>query len=343
MKRLLFILFPCLIAAQQQDAEPPVKTPQQIQQELDEDEALYKRAYEMFNPWYTGPLLTPSATLMSVGAGNIQPYIFVNDYYAAYGKDRKSRDLPSSRIALNPVVGFTTGITNTMDYAITVGAIGSWQYNTSGGGFQDISMKLGWPITRQSLYMPAMKFSISQSFPTGRYQNLNTNGFNLSATGAGAWTTQFGFAISKVMFWSYLHPVNARLYLGYSVSTPVTVHGFNAYGGGFGTKGRVHPGNAFTSDFGIEYSITQRWVLSCDAVYNFQQETTFSGNPGATAAGTAASVGGPYNDQLSLAPALEYNWNPNLGILGGAWFTVYGRSSSAFVSGIISVSYSFGP
>ena len=340
MKRCCFLIsaiLPLMVFTQ----EPGHKTPQQIQQELDADEALYQRALKMFNPWYTGPLLTPSASMMPPGSANIQPYLFITDTYASFDKKRRSRSLPSDRITLNPQLGAVFGITNTMDMSIVLQGVGNWQNGTSGGGYGDMGIKVGWPITRQSLYVPAMKFSISQVFPTGRYQNLNTNGFNLSASGGGVWTTQFGFAISKVMFWSYLHPVNARLFLGYAVSVPRTVHGFNAYGGGYGTRAKVKPGNAFSADLGIEVTLTQRWVFSNDLIYSCQNETTASGHFGTTATGAPASMGGPYNDSLSLAPALEYNFSPNFGVLGGVWFTVYGRSSSNFISGIVSLSWSF--
>src|SRR5690606_33928892 len=104
---------------------------------------------------------------------------------------------------------------------------------------------------------------------------------------------------------------------------------FNSYGGGFGTKGRVHPGGSFQADFGLEVALTQNWVLANDLVYTFQNATHFSGNPGTVSPGGApASVRSPYSDNLSLAPAIEYNFNSNLGLLVGTQFSVYGRNSS---------------
>ena len=46
------------------------KTPQQIQQELNQAEKDFQRAKEMFVPWYTGPLVTPSASMMPPGPIN---------------------------------------------------------------------------------------------------------------------------------------------------------------------------------------------------------------------------------------------------------------------------------
>jgi hypothetical protein len=94
-------------------------------------------------------------------------------------------------------------------------------------------------------------------------------------------------------------------------------------------------GSSYSADFGYEFSFTQRWVFALDVVYNYNQKTTFSGRSG------GSPVGGPFSDELSLAPAIEYNVNENLGFLGGVWFSVWGRNSLDFVSGIVSFTYSF--
>jgi hypothetical protein len=114
----------------------------------------------------------------------------------------------------------------------------------------------------------------------------------------------------------------------------VHVAGLNAYGGGKGTRGTVRPGNIFSTDLGIEISITQRWVFCTDFVYKAVNPTKFHGV-------TTVPVGIGSSDNLSIAPGFEYSWNPNLGVLAGAWFSVYGRNSANFVSGIVSVSYAF--
>ena len=78
-----------------------------------------------------------------------------------------------------------------------------------------------------------------------------------------------------------------------------------------------------------------------DLAYFTTNKTTFSGTAGTTAAGLPATTGGPSSDQLSVAPAVEYNATSNLGFIGGVWFSVWGRNSNAFVSGILSLVYVF--
>ena len=141
---------------------------------------------------------------------------------------------------------------------------------------------------------------------------------------------------------------------------PVHVKGINAYGGAKDTKGKIYPGNQFLQVLGLELSLTQRWALALDILNIYGNKTRFTGKKGTGATGSGSPnnpgdfnpiipvnpfqtlipvplvvVGGPSFNQFSLAPALEYNWNNNLGIIGGAWFTVAGRNTADFVQWVI--------
>ena len=340
MKKLIFLLFiSSALFAQQQNL-----TPQQIQQQLNEAEALFKRAEGMFNPWYTGPLLTPSATMVPPGMMSTQPYIFITDTYAVFDRHRNSHTLKNSVISFNPAGGPVAqiGVTNHFDVTISSQAFVNWQAGRHGGGVGDTSLAIGFCMQDQTPWVPKAKFVIKQSFPTGRYQHLNHDGLGLGATGSGCYRTTFGFATGKLLFWETQHPVNTRLFFGYTVSQAAKVHGFNTYGGGFGTRARVRPGNEITADAGIEVSLTQSWVVCFDLAYTAQNATKFSGNPGTTATGDIAPLGKGYSDNLSLAPGIEYNLNDHSGFVFGGWFSVYGRNSGNFGSGIASFYYVFG-
>lgn len=316
-------------------------SPQEIQAQLEDAEAQYHKAKKMFSPWYTGPLITPGAGMMPVGVGNTQPYVFVVDNYAAYDQHRNSISLPSNLVQLKATANIQTGVTDTFDFSLNMVGQGNWQYDHSGGGFGDMSVVGGFPFYKQTMYVPDIKFTVSQTFPTGQYKKLNTNGFNLNGVGAGAYSTQFGLGVAKIIFWTTKHPMNVRCFFGYQLSTVVDVRGFNTYGGGFGCKGRVHPGNQLSADFGYELSLTEQWVAAIDVVYTATNRTKFHGNPGVLANGTPSAVGTGYSDNLSLAPALEYNFNPNIALIAGVQFSVYGRNSLDFVSGIVSFTYTF--
>ena len=333
MRKLLLCLFPLLLLAQD-------KSPQEIQAELDQAEAQFEHAKELFNPWYSGPLITGSAAMMPPGVANIQPYIFVTDVFAVFNGDRHAVDIPDL-INANPLFIIQTGITSWMDTILTVQGDENWKGHYQSGGFGDTTLQLGLKILKQGLWIPAMKIYINETFPTGRYQNFSVGKAAVSSTGSGTYTTSFSLNSSKILFWDTLHPTSFRLSLNYYIPTSVHVRGFNAYGGGFGTHGTVHPGNTFKLSFGTELSLTQRWVIANDLVYQATSRTTFTGDLGVDTKGAPAVMGNGSSDSLSLAPALEYNFSPNLGILAGVWFTVYGRNSADFISGIFTVTYTY--
>lgn len=336
----LWIAFACLPLVLFADEQ--VESPQQIQAELDDAQAQFDRAVKLFNPWYTGPLITPSASMMPPGVVNFQPYLNVQTNYAQFNEDRRSVDTPKT-VQLQSQNIFQTGLTDWMDCLFVFQGQENWLQDKNGGGYGDTQMGLGWQILSQGLYRPKIKVTIKETFPTGRYKRLSPTGLGLDGVGAGTYATQFCLAFGKLFLWDTLHPINTRLFFGYTVNTTVHVAGLNAYGGGTGAIGKVRPGNSFSTDLGIEWSASQAWVLALDIVYSCANRTKFHGNPGVTAAGLPAAVGSGSNDNLSLAPAFEYNWNSNLGVVCGAWFSVYGRNSTNFATGQFSVCWTFQP
>ena len=328
--------------AQYDDAESePIESPEQIQKELDDSEKQFARAEKMFVPWYTGPLITTSPSIIPPGTMMLQPYVFVNDYYGAFNNDRHAVGAIHDLINLNPFVYLETGITDWMDVAMLVQAQANWRNEQSGGGIGDLQLTPGFKIYQQTRYIPQIKVFIQETFPTGAFDNLNPYKGGLDATGSGSYKTQIGLVVGKLLLWQYQHPLRIRLSMGYTIPSNVRVSNFNTYGGGFGTRGTIKPGKTFSTDLGIEWSLTQQWVFAMDVVYSCSGRTTFSGYKGTSASGSTALIGSPSSDNLSLAPAFEYNWSQNLGVIGGVQFSVYGRNSSNFVSGIISVCYVF--
>lgn len=321
--------------------KPVIKSPQEIEQELDQAEKDFKDAFEMFNPWYTGPILAPSAHLLPPDSYNIQPYVFIT---GNYGKYQASGSLKKTDTAynINPVFITQFGMIDWMDGIVTI----QGNYNNFHGhnyfNIGDLPISLGFQLLKEKPYRPALLFSIKEVFPTGKFQRLDPSKEGVDSTGAGSYQTSFYLNTSKVIWWwDYKHPMAVRLSLQYTIPSTVKVKGFNTYGGGYGTEGKVHPGQSFSADFGYEYSFTQNWAGALDIVYTYAKATHFTGKSGTLEDGSQASVGGPFNDQLSLAPAVEYNWNENLGFIGGLWFTVWGRNSTAFASGVLSVTYTF--
>lgn len=325
----------------QQQAQPPI-SPEEVEQQLQSAEKEFNEAKKMFNPWYAGPLLAPSAHILAPGNFNIQPYLFYTNIYGNYDAHGHGHSRKHNTKQLNPSLVFQWGMLDWFDGVVNVQSITNWSNGKSSTHFGDTSLSVGFGIQKETVYKPAILIGVKETFPTGNYTGLSTTLGGVDSTGAGAYSTTVSLNLSKVIWWWWpLHPINFRGSFQYTFPSIANVKGFHAYGGGYGTKGKIHTPNAFLMDLAFEFSFTQRWVFCTDFVYTYSAQTKFVGKKGVDAFGNVASNGGPFSDQISLAPGIEYNPNENVGILGGVWFSVWGRNSSEFVSGIISVTASF--
>ena len=335
MKKILLSLCFCSLISAQQPNEG-IKTPAQIQAEIDQAQRDFEIAKKMFIPWYTGPLITASSNNAPPGKYVLQPYLFNNWQYATFNADRKSESIPDI-YTLQPLLLGQTGITDWLDITVTATGFFKWQKSQHGSGWGDTAVSFGLQLYKETLYVPSFRLTVGESFPTGRYQKLNRNKNGLDATGSGAYTTVIGLIAGKVFWWLPLHPVSVRLASNYNFPNhKVSVRNFNAYGGGFGTDGRVTVGHTMNFDLGIEVSITQKWVFATDFAYTYTWPSLFSGRPGIDAMGMAASVGTPTSNQFSLSPAIEYNRTSTDGFIGGVWFSATGKSSPNFAALVLS-------
>ncbi|HBH79420.1 MAG TPA: hypothetical protein DDY39_06300, partial [Nitrospira sp.] len=87
-------------------------------------------------------------------------------------------------------------------------------------------------------------------------------------------------ALQKVLRLGGDHVLRYRLNASYGFYSPVTVRGFNTYGGGFDTTGRVEPGSVTTFTVAGEYPLTRQVVLALDIGFQTINATHFSGTTG---------------------------------------------------------------
>ena len=335
---LLLLLLPSFLLAQpptKQQTPPPISV---VDQHLAQAQQDFEIAKKMFNPYYAGPLLTPSAHNVPPGHFNIQPYIFFTNTFAQFNENRSSVNITDIWQLQGSFV-YQMGLFSWLDFTATFNAQQSWQGSQNSGNFGDTQIALGIQLLREQPYRPAVRITVAENLPTGKYEKLNPAKAGIQATGSGSYSTTLSFNITKVIWWISTHPFSVRASFNYTIGVPVHVQGFNAYGGGFETRGKVRPGNAIAIDTAIEFSFTQHWVLAVDLVYTYQNHSTFSGHKGRTATGAIASVGAPSNDNLSCAPAIEYNPTEYMGFLAGVWFTITGRNSADFVAAVLTMTY----
>lgn len=334
---IFFFLFSLLIADENVTSQsPPLKTPEEIQLEINKAQSDFEIAQKMFSPWYTGPLITGSASMVPPKQVMLQPYLYFTINYAAFNAHRTSNGVPNTYI-INPLLVIQAGITNWMDVTTVPQGYFKWSQGEFGDGFGDLPVQLGFPLVKETLYVPKVKLLVGETFPTGKYEHLNPNKLGLDISGQGAFQTVIAINMAKVFWWFELHPIATRL--GTNISIPnhkVHVSGYNAYGGASGTNGEIKQGVSLNIDFGLEVSINQKWVFATDIAYTYAAKSTFSGTPGELSPGVPAINGLPWSDSLSLAPAIEYNQNDSAGFIAGIWFPMTGRNSANFASLVLS-------
>lgn len=325
MQKLLFLLiFPLILRAY-----------------TTEEEGQFQSAKNMFNPWYSGPLLPGGAHMMPPGHVGVQPYFFVADNFAKYNSHHQSYGIPDL-LQLNPQINaIQIGITHWMDASIGVNSLINWKDRRGSGSIGDITLTLGFPLLKEGPSTPAMKIGIGEIFPTGRYQKFTPDKAGVQATGQGSCITVLSYRIAKIFFWSAKQPLNVRATISYTIPTILRVQGFNAYGGGFCTCGEVRPGNQLNITIGTEWNFAPKWVFVNDVVYIHNSHSKFTGWRGHTGKGLPASAGRRSSEQLSIAPTIEYNPTPKLGFLTGVWFTITGRNTFNFIQGIFGATYTW--
>src|ERR1700733_15376827 len=116
-----------LFAAQEENQGEKHETPEEIQEQLNEAQQQYEHALKLFNPWYTGPLITPSATMVAPGTAMWQPYIYFTDTYGSFNEDREWVDAPNNFSIQTVPVLVQIGITPSVDTAVVMSTVASWQ------------------------------------------------------------------------------------------------------------------------------------------------------------------------------------------------------------------------
>lgn len=288
-------------------------------------------------PWYTGSLLALSGKVIPAGQFAFQPYIFINDTYGSYKNNFSLKKTPSI-IGINPFLLFQGGITHSTDFQFTMQSFTNFSNGQSVSYLGDSSAQLGFQAlwAKPNTSIPDIRLTINQSFPTGKFQNLNEGLKGADSTGSGSYATTFGANIQKLFYPSPIHPLRLRYNFFYTISSKVTAYGLQTYGGEKGGETKIAPGNEIEMILAPEYSLTQNWVITTDITYTHGFKTKIQ-----TQKPVKATVYQPSFDEFTLAPAIEYSFSKNFGIIWGVWFTVFGRNTNAFANATLSFVYGF--
>lgn len=281
-------------------------------------------------PWLTGPLLAPSGHTIPAGHVNYEPYFYFTENQGRYNSHWDAQTTPRFTTALLQPT-FQIGVAKGFEFDIAPQT--SWNHtkHVSTWVLNDLPVTFAFQLLKDQpgKWWPAIKLRLAANIPIGKFQKLSSHKLGTDSGGSGNWSPAAGLVFSHLYHLSGVHFLATRGFISYSVSTPVHVKGLNTYGGSVHTRGTVYPGNTFQTICSFEYTMTQNWAFAMDTMYQHANKTRFSGQSGGT------SLKKPSSEQFSIAPALEYNWNENVGLIGGSWFSLGGRNSTRFVSWVL--------
>jgi hypothetical protein len=190
---------------------------------------------------------------------------------------------------------------------------------------------------RPDSWVPTVSLVVGQSLPVGRFDKLDdrpNDGF-----GSGAFATTLG-GYSQTYFWTPNGRIlRTRLDLSYTLPGRAHPEGVSVYGTPQGFRGYADPGRVFSADLAFEYSLTRKWVLALDLGYEHDTTTKVAGRytlpTGGAPLDFRASSGS--SEAFILAPAVEYNFNSQVGVIMGARVVAAGRNTTATITPAVAV------
>ncbi len=282
------------------------------------------------DPWFTGPILAPAGHTVAKGHTNFEIYGLHVSTDGRYNESGTIIHTPLFRsFVTNPIL--THGFTDWLDVQLTVPYTFNSTRGVSYNRLTDITTALGIQLIEQkgSPKRADVRILLQETFPTGKFENLNPAFLGTDATGLGSYQTLVGLDLQYLVEVFETHYLRTRLILSHLHAAPVTVHGLNSYGGTVNTRGRIERGSENDADLAFEFTLTQNWVAVMEGTISKGQATVFNGILDIGNIGAPTNIGGDYSAK-TLAPALEYNFNANVGLIGGVWFPVSGKNTSHF-------------
>lgn len=290
--------------------------------------------------WWTGPMLAPSAATLPQGHFLIEPYLYDVTVQGHYDWKGTRRGAPYSNgfgsltyILYGVANKFSIGVIPTAGYNTESGAP-----NSSGVGLGDVTLQAQYRLRQfhEGSWLPTASIAVQETFPTGEYDNLSraSNGF-----GSGAMTTTVALYTQTYFWLPNGRLLRMRLNMTQSFSNTVSVAGASVYGTDAGFHGHASPGDTSFVDASWEYSVTRKWVLALDLTYRHQGNTFIHGIDISAPNQPSVQFNTGFNDAVGLAPAVEYSWKRNLGVLLGVRLIPFGRNTNATVTPAVAVNY----
>lgn len=277
-------------------------------------------------------MLAPSAATLPRGHVLIEPYLY--DVISPHSHG----------------FGSLTYVNYGLVDRVTVGMIPTAGFNkvsngpsSSGVGLGDLTLQTQYRLTKfhEGSWIPTTSVAVQETLPTGKFDRLGDRPGD--GLGSGAFTTTLAL-YSQTYFWLPNHRIlRMRFNLSEAFSSNVNIKDVSVYGTEAGFRGHAEPGNSFVVDASFEYSLTRRWVLALDVTYRHNGNTRVIGfdvpsrnrvqNPSGIQTDSGSS------EAFGFAPAIEYSWKSNLGVLLGTRAILAGHRTTASITPAVAINF----
>jgi hypothetical protein len=302
--------------------------------------------------WWTGPLLAASPGTLPQGHFLVEPYVYDAIVHERFDSSGKRQSTPRAS-----TFGSQTYILYGLVDSVTIGLIPRFGYqdlsqrtNSSGIGVGDVTLQAAYRLTQfqDAGWLPATSIVLAETLPVGKYDRLGnrpSDGF-----GGGAYKTELSI-YSQYYFWMPNGRIlRTRLDITQAWSNDANLHDVSVYGTPAGFRGHASPGNSSVVNLAFEYSVTRNWVAALDVIYEHDNSTRVVGQyPSSLNAATPMAATqmidiraeSGSSRSLAIAPALEYSWTSNVGVIVGAKIVTAGRNTSAAVIPVAAINMVF--
>lgn len=292
--------------------------------------AVIKQSME--DAWWTGPMLANSAETLPPGHVLIEPYVY--DVTAPRSDGFGSR----AYMLYGLVDRLTVGLIPILGYNRVSGGPDS-----SGLGMGDLTLQAQYRLTEfhEGSWLPTIAIQLQETLPVGKYDRLGKR--PADGLGGGVYSMTWGINTQSYFWLPNGRILRMRFNLSQSFSNGADITGVSVYGTGPGFHGRARPGTTFLADAAWEYSLTRRWVLAFDVTYSHARNTRVVGSDDMDSTGLPAAIDvrrdSGASSAFGFAPAIEYSWTPNLGVLFGMRVITGGHNSVGTVTPALAVNY----
>jgi len=295
--------------------------------------------------WWTGPLLASPGAAMPQGHLVVETYLFDAIVQARYDDSGARRAVPRTD-GFQSQTYFFYGLTDTV--TLGLGARFAYEQPSQGRsgsriGVGDTTVRAQYQLAewRAERWLPTISMMLAETLPTGKFDRLGDRPSD--GHGAGAHTATLAL-FSQRPFWLPTGRIlRVRLNLSWSRSDRVEIQDVSVYGTRSGFRGQAALGANFEADLAAEYSLSHQWVLALDLDYLHGASTTVRGSYPPAQGGPAIVVtdNSGSSQLLSVAPAVEYNWNASVGVIAGVIVPVSGRNTGAAFTPAIALNMAF--